>query len=228
MPQIPLSLTPPRRRRFENFVAGPNRAVVSSLRHGLAESGWIHLCAGDGSGKSHLAMAALAEWGEAGRTTLYVPARERGAGRMLTGAEPALAVVDDVESLAGDPDSERALFNALNRWRAARAAVLLTGTGAAPFALPDLVSRIGQAARLTLRPLDDAAVEALIDRLIVDHGLVAGRGAVAYLCRHGPRAGGDLAALFERIGLRAQAERRTVSVPLVREELDAIRGGTRG
>lgn len=225
---MPLSLTPPRRRRFENFVAGPNRAVVSSLRHGLAEHGWIHLCGAEGSGKTHLAMAALAEWGEAGRTTLYVPAHECGVVRMLDGTEPALAVVDDVESLAGDPDAERALFNALNRWRSVHSAVLLTGTGAAPFALPDLVSRIGQAARLTLRSLDDEAVEALIDRLIVDHGLVAGRGAVAYLCRHGPRGSGELASLFERIGLRAQAERRTVSVPLLREELDALRGGTTG
>jgi len=221
MPQLPLALTPPRRRRFDNFVAGPNGAVVDSLRHTLDQRGWVHLCGPPGSGKSHLAMAALEAWARAGRRTCYVPARETGSAAMLEGGAIDLAVVDDIDALAGIEASERALFNALNRWRADQAAVLLTGSGAGAFDLPDLVSRVGQTARLTLRRLDDAAMRRLAERLIEEFGLVAGRGVIDYLARHGPRGPAALLALYERVSRRVQAERRVMSVPLVREELRA-------
>ncbi|MEX2499340.1 MAG: hypothetical protein WD397_10755 [Wenzhouxiangellaceae bacterium] len=219
MPQLPLSLTPPRRKRFDNFIADANHSLVSSLRQGLDERGWIHLCGPHGCGKSHLALAVLAEWSASQRRACYVPCRERGAAALVESGDAELAVVEDVEALAGRTQAERALFNALNRWRAARTAVLLTGSGAMPFELPDLVSRVSQAARLTLQPLGDAALERLVEQLIADFQVVPGRGLIEYLLRHGPRAPGSLASLFERISRRAQAERRVVSVPLAREEL---------
>lgn len=219
MPQLPLSLTPPRRRRLDNFVAGSNAPLVRSLEHALEERGWVFLCGPEGSGKSHLALGVLAEWSAARRQALYVPCREPGAAELLAGGEAALAVVEDIEAIAGRSRAELALFNALNRWRAARAAVLLTGSGATSFDLPDLVSRISQAARLTLRPLDDQALSQLIGQLIIDFDVVPGRGLAEYLLRHGPRSAAGLAALFEQISRRAQAERRVVSVPLVRDAL---------
>lgn len=222
-PQLPLSLTPPRRRRFANFIAGANRTLVRSLRHGLADRGWIFLCGPAGCGKSHLALAVLAEWSGNQRRACYVPCGERGAAALLDSGETELAVVEDIERLAGCADAERALFNALNRWRAARSAVLLTGSGATPFDLPDLVSRVGQAARLTLQPLDDSALHQLLEQLIADFQVVPGRGLVDYLLRHGPRAPGSLAGLFERLSRRAQAERRVVSVPMARDEMARVR-----
>jgi len=222
MPQLPLSLTPPRRKRLDNFVAGTNAPVVRSLRHGLEERGWVLLCGPEGSGKSHLALGVLAEWSSGQRRALYVPCRERGAAELLASGDAELAVVEDIEALAGRSQAEIGLFNALNRWRAARTAVLMTGSGATPFDLPDLVSRVSQAARLTLKPLDDEGLSRLIGQLIADFHVVPGRGLADYLMRHGPRSAGSLADLFERISRRAQAERRVVSVPLVRE---ALKGG---
>jgi DnaA family protein len=221
VPQLPLSLVPPRRRRFDNFVAGPNAPVVDALRHGLREGQWLFVRGPAGSGKSHLAEAAVHEYHDAGRSACFVPAREPAARGLLDGRDPALAVVDDIEQLAGDAGAERALFNALNRWRSSRTAVLLTGSGAGGFVLPDLASRLGQAARLTLEPLRDDDLARLIDRLVDDFRLVPGRGLADYLQRHGPRSPARLVALFERMARRAQAERRVVSVPLAREELAA-------
>lgn len=219
MPQLPLSLTPPRRRGLDNFVAGVNAPLVSSLRHALDERGWVLLCGPEGSGKSHLALGMLAEWSSGRRRACYVPCRERGAAELLASGEVELAVVEDIETLAGRDRAELALFNALNRWRARRTAVLMTGSGALPFELPDLISRVSQAARLTLKPLDDHGLSRLIEQLIADFHVVPGRGLVDYLTRHGPRSAASLAALFERISRKAQAERRVVSVPLVREAL---------
>lgn len=221
MPQLPLSLVPPRRRRFDNFVAGPNAALVQALRHGVREGQWLFLRGPRGSGKSHLAEAAVHDRHDAGRPTCFVPAGEPGAWALLAGGDAALAVVDDVERLAGEADAERALFNALNRWRASRTAVLLTGTGSGGFELPDLVSRLGQAASLTLEPLDDPGVAELIEQLVEDFRLVPGRGLAAYLQRHGPRSPARLVAVFESMARRAHAERRVASVPLAREALAA-------
>jgi len=225
MPQLPLSLTPPRRKRLDNFVTGANISLVSSLRHGLQERGWVFLRGPEGIGKSHLALGILAEWSADHRRACYVPCREPGAAGLLSSGDAELAVVEDVEALAGRHQAQLGLFNALNRWRAARTAVLLTGSGALPFELPDLVSRVSQAARLTLKPLDDEGLSRLIGQLIADFHVVPGRGLSEYLLRHGPRSAGSLAELFERISRRAQSERRVVSVPLVRE---ALKNGLNG
>ena len=216
MPQLPLSLVPPRPKALDNFVAGANKSLVSALRHGLDERGWVFLCGPEGSGKSHLALGVLGEWSAARRRACFVPCRRPGAGGLLAGGEAELAVVEDIEALAGHGADELELFNALNRWKAARCAVLMTGRGAAPFDLPDLVSRVGQAARLTLKPLDDDGLARFIQQLIVDFQVVPGRGLADYLLRHGPRSAASLAELFETVSHRAQSERRVVSVPLVR------------
>ncbi|MDT8450984.1 MAG: hypothetical protein RQ847_12515 [Wenzhouxiangellaceae bacterium] len=228
LPQLPLSLVPPRRMRFENFVAGANGALVAMLRHGMNEGDWIYLSGPSGSGKSHLAHALNAEWAGRGRRVAFIPCTDPNARALLAGVRAGAdsgAIVEDVECLAGQADAERALFNALNQWRAARSQVLLTGSGADGFALPDLVSRISQTARLTLQPLDDAGLEELIGRLVDDYRVVPGRGLAEYLLRHGPRAAGRLTGLFERMSRRAHAERRVVSVPLARECLEELRAG---
>ncbi|MDT8438444.1 MAG: hypothetical protein RQ729_05510 [Wenzhouxiangellaceae bacterium] len=215
--QLPLHLTPPRRRRFANFVDGPNRAVVRALRDGLGAAEGMYLCGPRAVGKSHLALAALAD--SSTRVASFVRAADPAVVGLLNAADPELAVVEDIEQLAGRAEAERALFNALNRWRAAHTAVLLTGNGVLAFELPDLVSRVAQLTRLTLAGPDDAMLSDLIDQLVADFELVSGRGMREYLLRKGPRGAAELVALFERLSRRAQAERRVVSIPLVREEL---------
>src|SRR6056297_3171522 len=181
MPQLPLSLTPPRRKRLDNFVPGANAALVSALRQDLEEGGWVLLCGPEGSGKSHLALGMLGEWSSRQRRVCYVPCRERGAAELLASVDADLAVVEDIEALSGRSQAELGLFNALIRWRASRTAVLMTGIGATPFDLPDLGSRVSQSARLVLKPLDDDGLSQLIGQLIADFQVVAGRGLTEYL-----------------------------------------------
>lgn len=222
LPQLPLSLTPPRQPRFDNFVAGSSQTAVKTLHQGLVEGQWYLLTGPRGSGKSHLALAMVADRAAAGQQAQFIPCGNERAPALLANTEAGYVVVDDIDLLAGKTEGERALFNALNVWRGRRTTVLLTAAGPPGFALPDLASRVGQAARLVLAPLDDVGLDHLIARLIEDFQLVAGRGLKPYLLGHGPRDGGRLTHLFEIMSRRALAERRVVSVPLARECLQEL------
>ena len=54
-PQIPLQLAPLRDSRFENFVEGPNGAVVNALKHMAVEpDSSIFLSGGEGLSLIHI------------------------------------------------------------------------------------------------------------------------------------------------------------------------------
>lgn len=218
-PQIPLALTPPRRPRFENFVAGQNHAVLDVLQHGLQPGHWYFLTGPDGSGRSHLAQAVLTARLAEHASARFVACTDPATVELLDATAGDWIVLDDIDRLATDAAAERALFNALNRWRADQSGVLMTGVRRSGFDLPDLVSRLNQAAKLSLVPLQDDTdrlfVE-LIEQLLLDFQLSAGHGLTDYLLRHAPRSPARLVALFERFSQQARAERRVVSIPLVR------------
>ncbi|GAB4169411.1 MAG: DnaA/Hda family protein [Wenzhouxiangellaceae bacterium] len=224
---MPLALVPPRRPRLENFIAGPNRSLLATLEQAAGDAQWYLLCGPEGSGKSHLAGALEHAWTGRGVRVMFI-SLHLDHGRTLLGHAadqsdvPGAAIVDGIEQLVGDQSAERALFNALNRWRAVRCTVLMTARSVPDYRLPDLNSRIAQAARLNLRPLRDQDLAALVTRLLLDHGLVAGRGLGAYLLRYGPRAPQRMVALFEEMARRSAAERRPVTVRLARESLIAL------
>lgn len=215
--QMPLALKPPRRPTFDNFVAGDNGPVVATLREGLEPGDWYFLGGPTGSGRSHLLSAVFAQKDRQGHTAHFLSLGDARQQALLDYAAGDWIVVDDVDHLAGNPEGERALFNALNRWRAERAGVLMSGHGRDRFELPDLRSRLGQATRLTLAPLDEKGLGNLVTQLAAEHEVLLGRGVVDYLLSRAPRNAGRIAGLIEQLADRALTERRTVSIPLVRE-----------
>lgn len=218
--QLPLALKPPRRPRFDNFVVGANRVVVATLAEGLEKGNWYFLGGPPGSGRSHLVAAAFARLCRCGRAAHFIALTDSGQRALLDHAGGDWVALDDVDALAGDDAGERALFNALNRWRAERTGVVMSGVGRDAFELPDLRSRLGQATRLTLKPLDEAALGELVRRMSAEHEVVPGRGVVDYILSRAPRNAGRIAELVETAAHRALTERRTLSVPLIRELLD--------
>jgi len=218
--QLPLALNPPRRPSFDNFVAGPNRVVVATLNGGVAVGEWCFLAGPPGSGRSHLLAAFFAERCRQGEQAHFVALKKPRQHLLLEHATGHWVVLDDIDQLAGDPEGEQALFNALNRWRAERTGVLMSGAGRAAFALPDLRSRLGQATRLTLKPLEEPELGELVRKLAAEHEVVLGRGVVEYSLSRAPRNPGCLAELIQTGAQRALVERRTLSVPLVRDLLN--------
>jgi DnaA family protein len=218
-PQIPLALKPPRRPGFDNFVAGPNVVLIETLSSGLEAGQWYFLTGPAGSGRTHLLSASFAEQIRAGLDAKFIALTAKTHWPLLDRTDGEFVMVDDVDAVAGDLAGERLLFNALNRWREARSGVVMSGVGRSAFELPDLVSRLGQAVRLTLKALNEDGLRTLLLRLAAEHEVMMGRGAVDYMISRGPRNPAGLARLFEQLALRALSERRTLSIPLIREAL---------
>lgn len=221
--QIPLALKPPRRPGFDNFIAGPNQAVLDTLAEGLERGQWYFLAGPGGSGRSHLLAASFSGLLRRGLQARFMAMASELNWPLLEQTECDYVLLDDIDAVAGAASGELLLFNALNRWRAQRSTVLMSGGGRSGFQLPDLVSRLGQAVRLTLKPLDDADLLSLVRHLAREHEVVLGRGAAEYLVTRSPRSSAGLTRLFEQLVVRALSERRTLSIPLIRDTLDAIR-----
>ncbi|MEO9216459.1 MAG: DnaA/Hda family protein, partial [Rhodanobacter sp.] len=166
-PQLPLALRWPRRQRFEHFHAGANAAAFAAVQALALEPGapWVYLHGANGSGRSHLLMAACqaAIAGQespsaagagstgaaaAGRRVQYLPlatlSDHAAALRGVAGSE--LLALDDLGAIAGHREAEHALFDLYNRARAEGSA-LLFAADATPtqlgIELPDLRSRLG-------------------------------------------------------------------------------------
>jgi len=227
-PQIPLPLMPLRDNRFDNFVAGPNAALVDTLKNLPDEPGSsVYLSGAEGSGKTHLLNALCVETRERGGRAFYLALKRlpKDAIASLQGLEQLdLVCVDDLHAVAGDGDWEEALFHCFNRIREASGRLLVSSRerlSALGLGLPDLASRLAWGLRLQLQPLEDDDKMAVI-RL---HSEALGESlpdeVQAYLLKHHDRNMAALIQTVERLHEAALTVKRRITVPLAREVLKA-------
>ena len=214
-------------RRLDNFVAGPNAAALAALRGLLAGEvdGHVYLHGAQGAGKSHLLQGCCAAAAAAGRPVAYLPlARHRVLDvGVCAGLERAsLVCLDDVDRVAGARDWERALFRLYNESEAAGARLLFAGRrGPDGFELPDLRSRLFAALAVQLAPPDDAHRAEVLRRHARERGVGIGEDVLAFILARQSRDLGALVRLLEELDRFALAEKRRVTVALVRDYLRA-------
>jgi DnaA-homolog protein len=226
--QLPLALRWPPQQRFETFVVGDNAAAVALVRQASVDnSAWVFVNGGIGSGKTHLLIAACAAAGGNERSAQYLSLAklpgDRGATIRSFGGSDLLAL-DDVDAIAGDRDVEHALFDLYNRCKVDKS-TLLFGACKPPaqmgIALPDLVSRLSACAQATLKPLDDAARREAVRQRAQARGLVLDDTLLDWLFAHTQRDLGSLSALIERLDHESLAAKRRITLPFLRQLLEA-------
>ena len=229
-PQIPLQLEPRRDSRFEDFVNGPNTAVVEALKHMPAEPGSsIFLFGDEGSGKTHLLNALCYETRERQGRAFYLTLKRlpKDAIASLQGLEKLdLVCVDDLHVIAGDEAWEEALFHCFNRIREANGRLLVSSRkrlSALELGLPDLASRLAWGLRLPLLPLADSDKLAVIDLHSKALGLILPEDVQQYLLKHHDRSMTALIQTVENLHQAALTNKRRITVPLAREVLKATR-----
>ena len=221
--QLVLDLAAPEPPSFANFLPGRNAEAVAALSAAAAgavgETG-IAVWGPPGAGKTHLLRAAVAAATAAGRTAAWFAAP--GA---LVGTDPrevaanALVAVDDVGTAGAEAQARLfTLFNALR----AGGGRLAVASDVAPAALPlreDLRTRLGWGLVFEVHPLTDAEKPAALVGYARRRGLTLSDDVVRYLLAHGRRDMATLLATLAALDRHSLAEKRPITIPLLREWL---------
>ena len=225
-PQIPLQLMPRRDSRFEDFVSGPNHALVEALKHVPEEPGsLVFLFGAEGSGKTHLLNALCHETREHQGRAFYLALKRlpEKATASLEGLEELdLVCVDDLHVIAGNEVWEEALFHCFNRIRENNGRLLISSRkslSALEFNLADLASRLAWGVSLPLLPLDDQDKLKVIDIHSSALGFSLPDDVQQYLLKHHDRSMTALIQTVENLHHAAQTNKRRITVPLAREVL---------
>ena len=220
MEQLIFELVAPEPPSFATFVAGRNDEAVAALRRAaagtLAETSVV-LWGAPGAGKSHLVAATVAAARAAGRAA-FACASPAGLPR----ADPApgpLVAVDDVD--AADADAQARLFTLYNRLRD-RGGTLVAAGGAPPARSPlrdDVRTRLSWGLVYEIVPLADADKPAALAAYARSRGFALADDVIGYLLAHGRRDMGTLVATLAALDRRSLAQKRPVTLPLLREWL---------
>lgn len=225
-PQIPLQLEPRQRLRFDDFVPGPNQAVVDALKSVPSEEGATVFISGpEASGKTHLLNALCYASRSAGLSAFYLGLKHLpdDGHASLEGLEAMQVLcLDDVQQVLGQPEWEEALFHLINRLNRTGGRLVITSNerlSLLNIELPDLASRLGWGLRLKLEPLDDGQKIQVMHGRAEALGIALSEEVVSYLLRHGSRDIHTLLGAVERLQQAAFTEKRQVTVPLARRVL---------
>ncbi|KQY51351.1 DnaA regulatory inactivator Hda [Lysobacter sp. Root494] len=231
VPQLPLALRYPPDQRLETFVRAPGGAVahLRALASGEATASMpreaLYLAGPTGVGKTHLLLATCAAAEAAGRRAAYLPlvaAAGRVSEALLSLEGNDLVALDGLEVVAGNREDEIALFDAHNRARAAGVALLYAARDipdAIGLGLPDLRSRLGQATRITLVPLDDEGRREVLQQRAHRRGLVLEDAALEWLLKRVGRELGGLTSMLDQLDRASLAAQRRVTVPFLKQTL---------
>lgn len=218
--QLPLALATRADRRFDNFVGGAAQALADGLADGNSRA-WL-LSGPAGVGKTHLMMAAHASHPEA---SAYL-ALPQVAGSLADVApmfeQHRLLALDGLEAIVGDRNDEVALFDLHNRVLDRGGQLLYAARGTPEqlaFALPDLRTRLAQATRLPLPPLDEGQRLELLRERATQRGLVLDDASIDWLMRRCDRDLGSLMDVLDRLDHASLAAQRRITVPFLREVL---------
>jgi len=133
-------------------------------------------------------------------------------------------MIDDVLPVIGVRHAEEALLHLYNMLRERDGALLMTASApvtAWPFVLPDLKSRLLAAPAAELGSPDDTLMAVVLTKLFSDRQIFVPQEVVQFILPRIERSFLALRETVDKIDRRALAEKRPVTIPLVREVLQA-------
>lgn len=219
--QLPFDLGPRHAHAREDFwVSDCNRDAIAWLDR----SDWpaLVIYGSPASGKTHLLQVWKKEEAEKGGAQEISLAQltEATISRALGSARNAM--IDDVLPAIGVRSAEEALFHLYNMLRERGGRLLLTASAPVaswPFVLPDLKSRLLAVPAAELGSPDDMLMAVVLSKLFSDRQIFVPQEVVQFILPRIERSFLSLREIADKIDRRALAEKRPVTIPLVKEIL---------
>ena len=210
--------------RFDNFLAGDNRELVTQLE-ALAdrqETQQLFCSAGPGLGKTHLLQAVCQRVAQAGRSAIFIPLDQHAtlSPSLLEGLENMQVLcLDNVDRIAGNRAWEQALFGCYNALRERRGCMVFSARklpAQLPFTLADLRSRLEWGAVYQLQPLTDAQRLQALQLRASGRGFDLPEATGQYLMKRVPRDMTALFGLLERLDEASLSAQHKLTIPFVK------------
>ena len=226
-PQLNLDIQLRVEFRLDNFIAAAPAAIELQQRlsqlTALREDQPLFIHGDHGAGKSHLLQSACQLAGELEFSCCYLPLTEitQATPNLFTNLEQLdLICIDDVHTLAGQPDWETALFNLFNHCRDQQCRLIFASRlrpTECGFQLADLTSRLGWGVVYALPNLDDSHKRMLVNQRAKELGLTFDEATCDYIMQRCHRQTGQLMQFLDQLDQHSLAGQRKITIPLVRE-----------
>ncbi len=226
MRQMPLDLALPPLPPFAGFLPGDNAALVAELRHQAWPAAPVYVWGPAGSGKTQLLRELAARAAAEGRPSQWFDAATPLPWQL--GDDTQLVLLDAAEQWS--PERQHAAFTLFVEaaTRVASPSHLRLGLQFAtagrvpPVDLPlreDLRTRLGWGVVHALRPLAESDARAALRQEAARRGIGLGDDVIDYLLTRFARDLKSLMRLLHRLDGFALAEKRAVTVPLLKKML---------
>ena len=212
----------PAQGRDDFLIAQPNAVAVAWIDRWPDWPGTgVALFGPAGCGKSHLAQVWRAA---SGALELDPAALSETALPEVLGDARAVLLDGLDDALAADPVRQEAVLHLYNMLVERKGHLLVTGHGPPThwsLSLADLSSRLATLQAIELGPPDDALLGAVLVKLFADRQLKVKSDVISYLLARMERSFAAARRLVASSDQLALATRREITVPLVRQVLEA-------
>ncbi len=218
--QIPLDLgARPALGRADFLISCANRDAVEWIDRWPDWSTPTLILSGPvASGKSHLA----AVWQDkTGAKVIHPDTLLSQNAQDIANTAPSL-IFDGLDPWLGDRAAEETLFHLYNMFKEEKRSFLITmrmAPSAVLFAIPDLSSRLRAAPLAMIHAPDDDLLSAILIKLFHDRQLAVSADVIQYILPRMERSFSSVRDLVERADHRALAQKRKISIPLMRDVL---------
>ena len=222
--QFTLNIDRPRHQTMDNFVAGENGELITTLTQPSAGFRGLWIAGQRSSGKTHLLRGYCLQ---SAQPTTFI---EAGAAAdpdgdqrlMQAGSRVGDVVIDDVQELVGSEARERYLLSIYQRVFEEGSQLIVSAdqpASAIGFAIADVASRMRSLEHFNIHPLNDQDKAQLLRRRADQRGYLLSEQVIHYWLTHGPRDVGQLLIDLDTLDRASLARQQRVSIPLLKEVL---------
>ncbi|SDI09413.1 DnaA regulatory inactivator Hda [Nitrosomonas sp. Nm132] len=226
MKQLLLDIAPPRPPTLENFIPGRNLELLQTLRKAVTNTNqnperFIYVWGSAGCGKSHLLQAVAETFVQQQLTAIYVSC-EINSEFAFDADSIDCVTIDNVERLGSV--AQVRLFNFYNQVREEGNALFLVSGEVPPAQLTlrqDLVTRLGWGLAYQIHELSDEEKREAMRSHAISCGFELSHEICDYLLRHEQRDLPTLIRVVDALDRYSLAKQRQITLPLLRELLQA-------